>query len=84
MKKTIAKQLCITDFPFKIRNKQGNLIYREFKDGYWERQEFDSQGTQIYYENSKGLVMDNRPKPAPQAEPMTIEIDGKKYKIIEL
>jgi hypothetical protein len=63
MKQTIARQLGIKQFPFEIRNKQGNLIYRELKDGYWERQEFDSEGTQIYYENSKGLVMDNRPKP---------------------
>jgi len=82
MKKTIAQELGVTQFPFRIKDKGGNLIYKELKGGAWSRWKYDSEGNQIYYENSKGLVMDNRPKP--KAEPMTIEIDGKKYKLTEI
>jgi hypothetical protein len=74
MKQTIAQQLGINDFPFEIRDKRGKLIHRELKDGYWERQQFDSEGTQIYYENSKGLVMDNRPEPQPEPTTPTITL----------
>jgi hypothetical protein len=103
MKQTIAQQLGVTEFPFEIKDKEGNLIYKEWEDGYWtkclfnskglqiyyenknnfwEKKEYDAQGIKIYYENSKGEIEDNRPKR--QAEPMTIEIDGKKYKLIEI
>jgi len=102
MKKTIAQQLGVTQFPFEIRNG-GNLIYKEWEDGFWTRMEYNSQGKliffedstdfwskfkynsegrEIFYENSKGEIIDNRPQP--KAEPMTIEIDGKKYKLIEI
>jgi len=103
MKKTIAQELNITQFPFEIWDGKGNLIYKEWEDGewsrwerdgnreiiyyedsngYWEKWERDDKGNQIYYENSEGEIEDNRPKP--KAEPMIIEIDGKKYKLIEL
>ena len=103
MKKTIAQQLNVTDFPFEIWDENGNLIYMEWDNSYWERWErndkgdtiyfedsnsfwarleYGEQGNTIYYETSNGLIKDNRPKP--QAEPMTIEIDGKKYKLIEI
>ncbi len=69
--KTIAQQLNITEFPFKIEDSKGNLIYLEFENQYWSKYKFDSEGTQIYYENSKGEIEDNRPKPKaePQPEP---------------
>jgi hypothetical protein len=102
MKKTIAQQLGVTEFPFEIRDKSSNLIYKEKESGHWERREYNSNGKQIYYENlsgwikweydyqgneiyfenSEGEIEDKRPKP--QAEPMTIEIDGKRYKLIEI
>ncbi len=103
MKKTIAQQLGVTDFPFEIKNKRGDFIYREEhdnfwekwkyssdgkeiyfenSDGFWAKREYDSNGKQIYHENSIGIIIDNRPKP--QADPMTIEIDGKKYKLTEI
>ena len=54
MNKTIAKQLNVTDFPFEIKDKQGNVIYREDSDGYWNKKEYDSEGRELYFENSGG------------------------------
>ena len=54
MKKTIAQQLGITDFPFKIKDKNGNRIYYEQSNGYWSRYKYDSDGKERYYENSYG------------------------------
>jgi hypothetical protein len=53
--KTIAQQLNIKDFPFEIKDKNGNLIYWENSYGYWYKREFDSDGNKIYYENSDGV-----------------------------
>ena len=50
--KTIAQTLNITEFPFTIKDKNGNIIYYENSDGIWYRQEYDSNGNKIYYENS--------------------------------
>ena len=52
--KTIAQQLGIKEFPFRIKDKNGNEIYFETSLGYWSKREFDSNGKQIYYENSDG------------------------------
>jgi hypothetical protein len=52
--KTIAQQLKVTDFPFSIKDKNGNEIYREDSDGYWVKGEYDSKGNQIYFEDSDG------------------------------
>ncbi len=82
MKKTIAQQLGVTEFPFRIKDKRGRLIYLEYDDGFWARWEYDDKGNEIYYQNSDGEIRDNRPKP--KADPMTIEIDGKKYKLTEI
>jgi hypothetical protein len=54
---TIAQQLKITEFPFKINDSKGKWIYFETSTGYnrfWERRERDSNGNVIYYENSNG------------------------------
>ncbi len=51
--KTIAQQLNIKQFPFEIRNEQGNLIYKEEADGFWARREYTSDGwLVVYYEDS--------------------------------
>ena len=50
--KTIAQQLNVKDFPFTIRDKNGNEIYFEDSNGSWGKYEFDSNGNQIYFENS--------------------------------
>lgn len=53
--KTIAQQLNIKKFPFRIKDENGNRIYGEDSDGYWSKQEFDSDGNRIYFENSYGF-----------------------------
>ena len=53
--KTIAQQLNVTDFPFEIKDKQGNLLYFEYSGGDWWKCEYGSDGNVIYYENSNGF-----------------------------
>ena len=62
-------------------NYKGNKIYYEISDGFWTKWEYDSEGNEIYYEDSDDQIVDNRHKPS---ENKVIEIDGVKYKLIEL
>ena len=55
MSKTIAQQLNIKDFPFVIKDKNGNRIYYEISDNTWIRREYDSDGNQIFSQNSSGF-----------------------------
>jgi len=48
--KTIAQQLNITDFPFIVKDKNGNEIYLEQSNGYWVKYEYDSNGNETYCE----------------------------------
>jgi hypothetical protein len=50
--KTIAQQLNVTEFPFSIKDKNGNEIYWESSKGWWCKCEYDSNGNETYYENS--------------------------------
>jgi hypothetical protein len=50
--KTIAEQLNIKDFPFVIKDNQGNLLYYEDSTGYWSKRKYDSKGNEIYFEDS--------------------------------
>jgi YD repeat-containing protein len=75
--KTIAQQLNIKDFPFSIKDKQGNELYFEDSDGFWHKLEYDSSGNIIYYEDSDGIITDNRPKDD------IITLNGIKYKRID-
>jgi len=52
--KTIAQQLNIKEFPFEIKDKNGNVIYCEYSNGCWYRWEYDSNGKVAYFENYKG------------------------------
>jgi hypothetical protein len=54
-RKTIAQQLNITEFPFIIKDKNGNQIYYEDSKGYWDKSQYDQKGERIYYEDSKGF-----------------------------
>ena len=80
--KTIAQQLNVKDFPFEIKDKNGNEIYYENSDGYWRKSEYDSNGNVIYFENSEGEVRGKRPNPS--CEGKIVEIEGKKYKLTEV
>ena len=62
MKKTIAQQLNIKDFPFEIKDDNGKLIYIEDSNGNWVKSEYDSNSNEVYYENSYGIIRDTRPK----------------------
>ena len=79
--KTIAQQLNIKEFPFIIKDKSGKVIYRENSKGYWHKREYDSNGNEIYYKDSRGYIEDHRPK---GCEGKVVEIDGKKYKLTEV
>jgi hypothetical protein len=50
--KTIAQQLNVTEFPFRIKDKKGNQIYFEDSYGYWYKWEYDSNRNTIYHEDS--------------------------------
>jgi len=52
--KTIAEQLNVTEFPFRIWDSKGRIIYFEESDKRWAKYEHDSQGNVIYLENSNG------------------------------
>ena len=42
--------------------QDGNVIYFEDSDGYWEKREYDKNGNEVYYESSNGVIRDNRKK----------------------
>ena len=52
MKKTIAQQLGVTDFPFEVRDRRGNIIYKEYKEGFWVKREFDSENRELHFQRS--------------------------------
>jgi hypothetical protein len=54
MKKTIAQQLNIKDFPFRIKDKNGKLLYFENSYNFWYKREYDENGDERYCENSNG------------------------------
>ena len=53
--KTIAQQLNIKEFPFIIKDKNGNEIYFEDSKGFWCKREYDSNGNKTYFENFTGF-----------------------------
>ena len=61
--KTIAQQLNVKEYPFKIKDNNGNIIYNEYSGSHWFKREYNKKGNVIYYETNYGYIMDNRPKP---------------------
>ena len=53
--KTIAQQLNVKNFPFVIKDKNGNEIYYENSNGFWWKREFDENGNVIYCKSSNGV-----------------------------
>ena len=53
--KTISQQLNVKEFPFEIKDKNGNQIYFENSEGSWLKREFDSNGNEIYFLTSYGF-----------------------------
>ena len=70
-----------TNGSLEIYDKNGRKIYREYPDVSWVKREYDSQGNQIYFENSGGVIIDNRPKPCENKE---IVIEGEKFKLVKV
>jgi len=77
--KTIAQQIK-WDFEvngnLEIRNKDWQLIYLELSNAFWAKWEYNSRGNQAYYQDSKGVIIDNR-------IPEIIEQNGHKYQLIK-
>ena len=78
--KTIAQQLNVKEFPFKISDKNGKEIYNENSDGFWFKREYDSNGNQIYFEDSYGIIIDNRSIPEYTMEELFEKIGNFKLK----
>jgi hypothetical protein len=60
----------------------GNETYGEHGSGYWWKYEYDDNGNETYYEESSGYK-----KGTPRRQSCAgkvIEVDGKKYKLMEL
>jgi len=68
-------------FPIKIKDKNGNETYFENSDGYWWRCEYDEKGNSTYYETSDGYKGGTKRS---SCSGKVIEVDGKKYKLMEL
>ncbi len=48
------------EYPIQLYDGNGNIIYFENSDGYWEKWEHDSNGNLIYSEDSNGKIIGNR------------------------
>ena len=62
-------------------DKDGNETYYENTDGDWRRREYDKNGNQTYFENSNGYKEGTK---CDSCSGKVIEVDGKKYKLMEL
>ena len=51
---TKAQQLGIKQFPYEEFDSNGNILYFEESNNYWNKYDYDSNGNLIYYENSSG------------------------------
>ena len=53
--KKLSTEFNVTEFPFKLYDKNGNVTYYENSDEYWCRREFDSNNNITYHEDSTGF-----------------------------
>ena len=68
-------------FPIEIEDEKGNSTYYETSDGFWLRCEYDEKGNLTYYEDSTGTKKGTK---RGSCSGKVIEVDGKKYKLMEL
>ena len=68
-------------FPIEIKDKKGKRTYCEDWDGFWTRREYDENGNETYYEDSYGYKGGTKRS---SCSGKVIEVDGKKYKLMEL
>ena len=80
--KTIAEQLKVKEFPFEIKDSNGNRIYFEDSHGFWAKSEYDSNNNEVYYEDSHGYIKDNRTIPEYTIEELQ-KMLGKEFKIVK-
>ena len=64
-------------------NADGNETYYENSTGYWHKYEYNADGNETYYEESNGYKR-GTPKSARTCEGKVVEVDGIKYKLMEL
>ena len=79
--KTIAQQLNVKKFPFKIKDENNNEIYVEYSNVFWIKCEYDKNNNQLYLEDSNGFILDNRPK---KCTDKVVTIDGVDYELKEI
>jgi YD repeat-containing protein len=53
-KESLGKQLKVKEYPFEIKDKKGNQIYKEWLDGEWQKREYDANGKETRFEDSDG------------------------------
>jgi len=69
-------------FPIEIKDANGNVTYREDSDGFWVKREYDANGNKTYYEDSDGYKKGKTQSQSCAGK--VIEVDGKKYKLMEV
>jgi YD repeat-containing protein len=65
-------------------DENGKVTYYEDSDDsddFWSRREYDEDGNETYYENSVGIKRGTKRN---SCDGKVIEVDGKKYKLMEL
>jgi hypothetical protein len=63
-------------------DSKGNKTYYETSYGFWSKYEYDEKGNKTYYEDSDGYK-EGTPRSQSCADKV-IEVDGKKYKLMEV
>ncbi len=51
---SLAQELGITEFPYRLYDESGNRVYYEDDTGYWIKTVYDKRGNRIYYKDSTG------------------------------
>ena len=63
-------------------DSNGNRTYYEDSNGVWWKYEYDADGNETYFEDVNGEKI-GTPR-SPSCAGKVVEVDGKKYKLMEL